>query len=94
MMQLPNAIPDDGLLDMTLIKKLSRLTVIRSLKKLFDGTITEHPKVVTFTGTSINVDSEPKIYIETDGESIGHSPAMFEIIPKSLRVVVGRDYKP
>ena len=94
MMQLPNAIPDDGLLDMTLIKKLSRFNVIKSLKKLFDGTLTEHPKVVTFKGSTIHIESEPKIFIEADGESIGHSPAKFEIIPKSLRVVVGKTKDP
>ncbi len=92
MMQLPNAIPDDGLLDMTLIKKLSRFNVIRSLKKLFDGSITEHPKVVTFRGKTIDIKSEPKIFIETDGESIGHSPARFEIIPKCLQVVIGEPH--
>jgi YegS/Rv2252/BmrU family lipid kinase len=89
MMQLPNAIPDDGLLDMTLIKKLGRFSVIRNLNKLFDGTLITHPKVVTFTGHSIHIESNPAIQIETDGESIGFSPAEFSIINKGLKIITG-----
>ena len=89
MMQLPQAVPDDGLLDATLIKKLGKFTVLKEVKNLFDGSFIKHPKVQTFRGSTIRVVSEPPISLEADGESLGHSPFIFEIIPKSLRVVVG-----
>jgi len=89
MKQLPNAIPDDGLLDMTLIKKLGKLTVLKEVKNLHDGSFIQHPKVQTFQGKSITIDSKPAINLEVDGESLGHSPFTFEVIPSSLRVVTG-----
>lgn len=92
MKQLPDAIPDDGLLDVTLIKKLGKFTVIKEISRLYDGSFVNHPKVATFTGKKIFIKSTPAISLEADGESLGHSPFEFEIMQKSLKVVVGRDF--
>ncbi len=89
MLQTPDAKPDDGLLDLTVIKDMGKLRVITSLKKLYDGHILDHPSIEGFTGKRIRIDSDPPIYAETDGESLGHTPVEFEILPKSLQVVVG-----
>ena len=87
MMQLPDAKPDDGLFDLTLIKKIGRIEVMRSIKRLYDGTIKTHPKVETYQGRNIRISSPKDIYLETDGESLGHTPMEFEIIPKSIKVI-------
>ena len=91
MMQLPNAIPDDGILDMTVIKKLSRFKVVSSVAKLYDGSFTRMPQVKTFKGKSIVINSKPEVYMEADGESLGHSPFKFGIVPKSLKVIIGKE---
>ena len=90
MLQTPGAKPDDGLLDLTVIKDMGRLRVITSLKKLYDGRILEHPMIEGFTGKRIRIDSNPPINAETDGESLGHTPVKFEILPKCLQVIVGK----
>jgi len=89
MMQVPFAIPDDGLLDMMIIKKASKFIVIRYARKLYDGTLVNLPVVKTFRGKSIRIRSTGKIYLETDGESLGHTPFTYEIIPGVLKVIVG-----
>ncbi len=91
MMQVPDAIPDDGLMDITLIKKTSKLKVIRYAHKLFDGTLVKLPFVNTYKGKFIRIRSVGKIYLEADGESLGHTPFVYEIIPLGLRVVSGHD---
>lgn len=90
MMQLPFAIPDDGLFDITVIRKTTRLRVIRNIKNLYDGTFVKLPEVKTFTGKTISITSTPRhsIYLETDGESLGHSPLDFELVPKAIRLIV------
>ena len=93
MMQLPNAIPDDGNLDMTVITKLSRFTVVRNVMKLYDGSFTRMRQVKTFRGKSIVINSKPEVYMEADGESLGHSPFKFGIVPKSLKVIIGKEMK-
>jgi len=89
MKQVPNAIPDDGLMDVTLIKKTSKLKVFRYAHKLFDGTLVDLPIVNTYRGKVIRIRSTGKIYLEADGESLGHTPFVYEIIPRCLKVIVG-----
>jgi len=89
MMQVPAAVPDDGLFDLTIIRKISKPDLIVSLKRLYNGTIAQHPKVTTYTGKEIRIDSPEKILLETDGESLGHTPLEFNIIPKSIRIITG-----
>lgn len=93
MMQLPYAVPDDGLLDVTLIKKAPKWMVIRHTGKLYDGTLVNLPFIQTFQGKSIRIRSTQKVYLETDGESLGHTPFNYEILPKALRVVTGEMVK-
>lgn len=87
MLRLPNALPDDGLFDLTLIKKIGRIDVMRNIKRLYDGTIIKHPKVETYRGRNIRISSKSKIFLETDGENLGHSPIEFTIIPASIKVI-------
>jgi diacylglycerol kinase family enzyme len=89
MMQVPFAVPDDGLYDVTLIKKAPKWMVIRHASKLYDGTLVKLPFVSTFRGKIIRIRSTGKIYLEADGESLGHSPFVYEMLPMSLNVVVG-----
>lgn len=89
MIAVPGAIPDDGLFDLTVINRMSRPDILRSLRRLYDGTINKHPKVDSFTGKSIRVESDDRIMLETDGESLGHTPLEFSIIPKSVKIFTG-----
>jgi YegS/Rv2252/BmrU family lipid kinase len=89
MMQVPAAIPDDGLFDVTLIKKAPKWMVIRHASKLYDGTLVTLPIVETFRGKGIRIRSVERIYLEADGESLGHSPFVYEIFQQRLKVVVG-----
>ena len=90
MMQLPTAIADDGLFDVTVIRKTSKLTVLRNIKNLYDGSFIKMKEVETFRGKRFTVRSRPEnhLYLETDGESLGNSPLHFEIIPKSIQLIV------
>jgi diacylglycerol kinase family enzyme len=89
MMQVPGAVPDDGLFDVTLIKKTKKWLVIRFANKLYDGTLINLPFISTYRGKLIRIRSVGKIYLEADGESLGHSPFVYEIIPQSLKVICG-----
>jgi YegS/Rv2252/BmrU family lipid kinase len=89
MKQLPFADPADGMLDMTIINKIGKLKVIRSVKKLYDGSFVEIPQVKTYQGTRISIKASSRLHLEADGESLGHAPFTFDIYPKSLKVIIG-----
>lgn len=91
MKQLPNAIADDGLLDITIIKNISKWTVIKELKGLYDGSFLSHPKIAALQNTTVYF-TKNQLEIETDGESVGQGPQNFSILPKALRVVGSLKY--
>lgn len=89
MRQTPDALPNDGLLDVTIINGMGKFEIIRNLKILYDGTILNHPKIDGYKCKSIKVSSDSIIYTEADGESLGHTPAEFSIIPASINIIYG-----
>jgi YegS/Rv2252/BmrU family lipid kinase len=89
MRQTPDARPDDGLLDITVIREMGRIEIIKNLKLLYDGTILSHPKIDGYRSTNLRVESEYPLYLEADGESLGHTPVEFSIIPAAVNVVYG-----
>lgn len=92
MMQVPNALANDGLYDITLIKKISKLGVIKNIHRLYNGSILNHPKISSYRGSVIEIKSEPPIKLETDGESLGESPFRFTILPEAINVVVSEGF--
>ncbi len=89
MVQVPHAVADDGLYSITLIKKIGKLNVLANIKRLYNGSITEHSKVETYNARSVQIEGPPRLKLETDGETLGHGPLDFTIIPRSVRVVSG-----
>ncbi len=83
----PQAEADDGLFDVTLVQELSRWEVLKSLRRLFDGTLLTHPKVLAMRETGGAVETTLAQPVEADGELIGHAPVRFSILPRALNVV-------
>jgi len=89
MRQTPRALPNDGLLDVTIINGMGKFEIIRNLKILYDGTILQHPKIDGYKCKNIKVSSESVMLAEADGESLGQTPAEFSIIPESINIFYG-----
>lgn len=92
MIQMPNAVADDGLLDVTLIRKMSRLRVLFNAMNLYNGKIYKIPKVSLNRGRQIKVESFPESAIEVDGEALGYSPFEFEVIDRAVKVIVSEKF--
>ena len=91
MKQAPDAVPDDGLFDITLITKVTRMTVLRNVTKLYDGSFVKLSQVKQFRGQVVQVESNPELFLETDGESLGHTPITFEIMPRCITIITGKE---
>jgi YegS/Rv2252/BmrU family lipid kinase len=86
----PGAVADDGCFDVVTIGRVSRLELLRDLRRLFDGTLPQHPKVRTARAERLHADAWPPTGVEADGEPIGVTPVTFVVVPRALRVVVPR----
>ena len=91
MMMMPNSIPDDGKLDVTVIKDVPIFCFAAKVNSIFDGTFIHKMKQVsTFRGKKIRITSKPEhsLLLETEGETFSNSPFDFEILPKSINMLV------
>ena len=94
MMTMPNAIPNDGLLDVTVIKKVSIFKFAANVKNIYDGSfINKIDEVKTYRGKNIHIVSIPphSLKVETEGENLNNSPFDFEVLPKAVNMVIPKD---
>ena len=81
------AVLDDGMLDVVVIKPLSKLDLLRTYPKLFKGTHVHHPQYRHHRVRRVTV-AAPGIVAYADGERIGALPLTIEVAPGALRVLV------
>ncbi len=93
MMQVPDAVADDGLVNLMVARKVSKIKFLLLFKQLFKGTIYRIREVSHTTASRVCVISRKPDRVEIDGEVVGTTPMNLEVLPRALRVVVGRDFK-
>lgn len=87
----PQAVLDDGLLDVmispaTTLPQLAVLVPTVLLGRHVGNDLLLFRKV-----TRIEIDSDPPMTFNVDGELVGEGPALFEANPRALRMIVGSD---
>lgn len=95
MMMMPHAIPDDGLFDITVVKKVGMLKFATSIGNIYDGTFVDKLKEVSlYRGKKIRIVSIPahQLLLETEGETLTNSPFDFEILPKAINMVIPENH--
>jgi len=86
----PDAKLDDGEFDVVMGSESSKLTFLRDISKVFDGSHSKLPYVHTVRGRKIEISTDRPFDIYADGDPIGRTPATVSISPRSLNVLVPR----
>lgn len=90
MMLLPEAVVDDGLLDVMWAHEMGRLEILRTVLKTYSGRHVEHPRVHFTRGKKVRVESSTPLRCHVDGEVGGFLPATIEVVPGALGIVLPR----
>lgn len=85
----PSADHQDGLFDICIIKRMSKLHFIKIFPKVYEGKHVGDAHVEIFQNDSFRIDSEYRFSVFADGEYICKLPATFKIVPKSLNFIIG-----
>jgi YegS/Rv2252/BmrU family lipid kinase len=86
-MQLtPNAVLNDGALDLLIIQEQSVLQRIRSFSRIYNGRHVFLPTFESLKGRSVRIESEGLVNIAADGEFLGHLPCSVEVVPSALQI--------
>ncbi len=87
----PDALIDDGVLDICFLNKTGRIEFLRAFPRVFKGTHVTHPKVKMFRVKRGRVEATPPMPILVDGEVIGETPVDFEVVPCALKIMTPMD---
>ncbi|MGO4247015.1 diacylglycerol kinase family protein [Paenarthrobacter sp. RAF54_2] len=82
----PDALPDDGWLDLFVVKPLSRLRFLAVFPKVFAGKHLGHPAVEIRRVRKVRLEAEG-VVAYADGERVGRLPVEVEVVPRGLRVL-------
>jgi diacylglycerol kinase (ATP) len=82
----PDAMVDDGQLDVLLVRPLSRIAFLRIFPRVFSGTHVTDPRVSVDRAEHIIIDS-PGVTAYADGERLGPLPIEVQVMPGALFVL-------
>lgn len=82
----PDALLDDGLLDVMIVRPLSRLNFVRIFPSVFKGTHVRHPKVSILRAKHVRIVGDG-VVVYADGERVGLAPVDVQLVPGALRVL-------
>jgi len=83
----PKSEPDDGLLDV-LVMVGPKSDAFTALPKIYRGAHLPHRNIAELRASRVILEADPPFPIEADGETLGTTPATFEIIPTPIRLKV------
>lgn len=83
----PNAKPDDGLLDITILIPIGRLRLLKLFPKVFTGEHIHLKEVETFRASKLTLKSKPTKVLTPDGELLGLTPIEVRCLPKAIEVI-------
>ncbi|MGI5977751.1 MAG: diacylglycerol/lipid kinase family protein [Candidatus Limivicinus sp.] len=83
--------PDDGIMDIYVVKKVSLFTFARLIKKYAEGEVeTFKDRAVHLRGREIEIGFDEENVINVDGEALHSDIARLKLVPGCLRLIVPR----
>ncbi|MFJ4207142.1 diacylglycerol/lipid kinase family protein [Paenarthrobacter sp. NPDC089675] len=82
----PEALPDDGWLDLFVVRPLSRLRFLAVFPKVYSGRHMGHPAVRTYRARKIRLEASG-VVAYADGERVAGLPLEVEVVPGGLCVL-------
>jgi diacylglycerol kinase family enzyme len=90
MRQTPDAVLDDGLLDVTVIPEVKPSVILRQMHKLYTKRFLKIPQITHAKGKEVlvvPVDKYREQLLEIDGEVVGNAPVKFMVLDTQLNVI-------
>ncbi|HKD13162.1 MAG TPA: diacylglycerol kinase family protein [Candidatus Angelobacter sp.] len=84
----PRAVLDDGLLDVCLVGRISKLKVLFCLPIIYFGGHTRLKEVEYFQASKVRIETNPALELYADGEPACRTPVEISLIPRGLQVIV------
>ncbi|MFZ1155124.1 MAG: diacylglycerol kinase family protein [Solirubrobacteraceae bacterium] len=88
----PDAMLDDGLLDVVVLESVSKIRFLtRILPKVFSGAHVHEPNVTVFRAHEVCISADRPFTMYADGDPIGELPVVVKAVSGAVRVLVPAD---
>lgn len=84
----PEAIMDDGLLDVLLIRATSLPQLMLLAPEVVLGQHMDSDQIIARRVQKVAIHSQPGMWFTVEGEVLGKTPATFEVLPQALHIVI------
>lgn len=85
----PEAKPNDGMMDLTLLGNVNLWDYLKNLKRMKRKLTIQHPEANYHRTSFLKIQAiGSKVYTEADGELVGSGEVEFSIEPAALRMLV------
>jgi len=85
---VPDAMPDDGILDTLIVEPVSRLKVAEIVGRYAKGRFSEFPELFTYVrGSGMDIEGDSEFVVNIDGEAIYAKKISFKLVPKAVNFV-------
>ena len=88
MRMAPLARLNDGLIDLIIVRKVSRFKLLKLFPKVFSGKHIGDPGVDYRQVKQFKIMSEDKSQLNLDGEVLGSTPVEVKILPKEVEIII------
>lgn len=85
----PDAQLDDHQFDVQIFTDFSKFELARYLLAIMGGRRVYNPKVQSFRARTVEIEPRKPMMAHADSQPLGTTPALFEIVPSALSVIVG-----
>lgn len=85
--------PTDGVADVMLLPKLTKLQTLKYRKEILSGCYEKIPQASIVHVNKLEISTPQGLPLRVGNRVIAKTPAVIEIIPKTLKIIVGRDRK-
>lgn len=83
----PEAVVDDGLLDLCIVHRTTRGQLLKTLPKAYTGAHVRSPFVEMRRGREFHFESDVAMAVYADGEPLTRTPVSFGVLPQRLKFV-------
>ena len=82
----PDAVLDDGLLDVTILENLPRFRLLKLFPSIYSGRHVEYKEISTFKAAHVDICAPESMLLGPDGEFSGSSPAEISCLHRDLNI--------
>lgn len=84
----PDAEIDDGLFDICVVRKMSKLKLLFLFPSIFTGKHVSYDEVKMYRGKDVQVLSKDKFNVNADGEIVSNRPIRMQMLENEIEVIV------